>query len=150
MKCVEINTLLPRITPHLPGCNDTIAKIALADAARTFARESDIIIETRGFVQDEAPAYGRMPEFALDPNNFLPLHFIARKDDQKVKRVYVTYSLLPIGNLMPESVVNRYYEAIINQALFTLCAMPNKPWSAPDMVQIYLQKFQNSPQCIMD
>jgi hypothetical protein len=142
MKTVNVEILLPKILPMLPGCNDTIAKIALSDAARTFARETDIIVETRGFVDGEAPEYGRMPEFALDPENFLPHHFIARNVDKSTRRVYITYSLLPTGNLMPESVVNRYYEAITNQALFTLCAMPNKPWSAPDMVQIYLQKYQ--------
>jgi hypothetical protein len=144
MKTVNIDTLLPKIVPLLPGCNDAIAKIALMDAARTFARESDCIVETRGYPEDLAPGYGRMPEMSLDPDNFLPHHFIYRKEDHSIKRVYVTYSLLPIGNVMPESIVTRYYEAIVNLALAMLYQQPGKPWSNPNLYPYYQQKYQMS------
>lgn len=142
MTTISTDTLLPKIVPLVTGCNDDLAKIILADAARTFARESDIIIETRGYADYEAPDYGILPEFAIDPEHFVPLHFIAYKEDKPNKRVYVTYSLLPTADLIPESVSIRHYEAITSQALFQLYSMPGKPWSAPDMAQLYLQKYR--------
>jgi hypothetical protein len=142
MNLISVHTLLPRIVPLLNGCNDDLANIILSDAARTFARESDIVIETRGFADYEAPAYGRMPEFALEPDKFVPLHFIYRQEDRENKRVYVTYSMLPISEYMPESVVVRHYEAITSQALFQLFSMPNKPWSNPQMAEMNLTKYR--------
>lgn len=142
MKTISVSTLLPKIVPLIAGCNDDLANIILADAARTFARESDIVIETRGYPEAEAPEYGRMPEFALDPDSFVPLHFIARKEDKQTKRVYVTYSLLPTADLMPEAVIIRHYEAVTSQALFQLYSMPGKPWTSSDMANLYLQKYR--------
>lgn len=143
MKTVSVHTLLPKIVPLITGCNDDLAKIVLADAARTFARESDIVIETRGFFDYEnPPEYGRIPEFAVDKESFVPLHFITRTEDTVNKRVYVTYSMLPILDMMPEAVIVRHYEAITSQALFQLYSMPGKPWSSPDMAQLYLQKYR--------
>lgn len=142
MKLISVHTLLPKIVPLLNGCNDDLANIILADAARTFARESDIVIETRGFADYEAPAYGRMPEFALEPDKFVPLHFICRQEDRENKRVYVTYSMLPIAEFMPESVIVRHYEAITSQALFQLYNMPAKPWSNPQMAELNYNKYR--------
>lgn len=142
MTTSSVHTLLPKIVPLIAGCNDDLAKIILADAGRTFAREADIVIETRGFPETEAPEYGRMPEFAVDKDHFVPLHFIARNEDKVNKRVYLTYSLLPTADLMPESVIIRHYEAITSQALFQLYSMPGKPWTSADMAQLYLQKYR--------
>jgi hypothetical protein len=142
MKTVNVETLLAKIIPFVSGCNDTIAKIVLADAARTFARETDIITETQGYDIADAPEYGRIPEFAVDKENFLPLHFVARNEDKPNRKVYVTYSLLPTGNLMPEAVIDRFHEAITSKALFMLYSMPGKPWTAPDMAQLYFQKYR--------
>ena len=142
MKTSSVHTLLPKIVPLIAGCNDDLAEIILADAARTFARESDIVIETKGFPETEAPEYGRMPEFAVDKDHFVPLHFISRNEDKVNKLVYLTYSLLPTADLMPESVIIRHYEAITSQALFQLYSMPGKPWTSADMAQLYLQKYR--------
>lgn len=135
-------TLLPRIVPFLSGCDDNIAKITLQDAVRTFARESDIILETQSYVLDKAPAYGNIPELSEDPDNFMPLHFVSYHKDGKNKVAYITYSLLPKSGMIPEEIVNRHYEAICAYALFILYNMPGKPWTSADMAAFQLQKYR--------
>lgn len=142
MNTISAETLLPKIIPYIAGCNDDIAKLALCDAARTFARESDIILEVKSFPEENAPEYGVIPEFSSDPENFLPHHFISRNKNQQNNLIYVTYSLLPKKGLMPESVLDRHYEAIVAYALFILYNMPGKPWSSPDMAALQMQKYR--------
>jgi hypothetical protein len=139
----NVETLLNKVVPHVPGCNDTIAKLALCEAARTFARESDIVTETRTFSVDNAPELYKLPENSSLPEKFLPLHFISRKHNRTDNTtVDVTYSLLPIGNELPDDVVKRHYEAIVSCALFDLFNMPGKPWSNPQMANYHLQKYR--------
>jgi hypothetical protein len=135
-------TLLNKVVPHVPGCNDTIAKLALSEAARTFARESDIVTEKRSFSVENAPELYKLPENSSLPEKFLPLHFICRKENNTDKTIDVTYSLLPIGNELPDDVVKRHYEAIVSCALFDLFNMPGKPWSNPQMANYHLQKYR--------
>lgn len=142
MNLISTDTLLSKIVPFLSGCDDTIAKIALMDAARTFARESDIVIETVSYDTGLAPEYGRVPAVAVDYNNFIPHHFISQYNDNANDKVYVTYSLLPKSNMMPIDVLDRHYEAIVAYALFYLYNMPGKPWSSADMAAFQLQKYR--------
>lgn len=139
---ISTDTLLPKIVPFVTGCDDTVCKIALQDAARTFARESDMILETRSYDINYAPEYGRIPDAAEDPDNFIPLHFVSQYEDGKNNTVYVTYSLLPKGAMIPEAIINRHYEAIVAYALFFLYNMPGKPWSSADMAAFQLQKYR--------
>ncbi len=139
---ISTDTLLSKVVPFLSGCDDTIARIALQDAARTFARESDIIIETVSYEAPYAPDYGIIPEDSTDPDNFIPLHFVSQYKNNQNSIVYVTYSLLPKGSMIPESIINRHFEAIVAYALFFLYNMPGKPWSSADMAAFQLQKYR--------
>lgn len=139
---IDVKTLLPKIVPHVSGCNDELAKLTLIDAARTFARESDIVIETQVFQIENAPGEYALPENSSVPEKFLPLHFINRTVDNVAKTVSVTYSLLPIAEFMPKDVIDRHYEAVIEQAMFCLFNTPGKPWTSGDLATFHLQKYR--------
>lgn len=134
--------LLAKVVPLVNGCNDTIAKITIAESARTFARESDIILETQEFEDSSAPEEKTLPENALDSENFLPLHFVDYKKDTQNRKVFVTYSLLPKTKQFPKCIIDRHYEAIVSHALFTLFNMPGRPWTNGELASFYLQKYR--------
>lgn len=138
----NVRELLAKIVPHVSGCNDAMAELMLIEAARTFARESDIVIESQTFSKDEAPSEYSLPENSSLPEKFLPLHFISRFSNDNGKTITVTYSLLPVGEYMPDDIVKRHYEAIVAQALFQLFNTPGKPWTNPDLGAFYLQKYR--------
>ena len=139
---VNVRELLAKIVPHVSGCNDAMAELMLIEAARTFARESDIVIESQTFPKNEAPAEYSLPENSSLPEKFLPLHFISKTYSDNGNTVTVTYSLLPIDEYMPDNIVKRHYEAITAQALFQLFNTPGKPWTNPDLGNFYLQKYR--------
>lgn len=139
---IDVKTLLPKIIPHVSGCNDDLAELVLIDAARTFARECDIVIETQVFPLEDAPGEFELPETSSVPEKFLPLHFINRAVDNIAKTVSVTYSLLPIAEFMPKDVIDRHYEAVIEQAMFCLFNTPGKPWTNSDLATYHLQRYR--------
>lgn len=142
MDTVDIVKLIfPKILPSVSGCNDTIAAIAIKDAARTFAREADIVVETKIFNEEDAPEI--IPEKA-DADGFIPLHLIERSSDRKNHTVTIKYSLLPTGSLFPKKIADKYFEAIASLALFYLANTPGKPWTNGEFAMFNYNKYRIS------
>jgi len=140
-----VSSLLYKILPHCPGCHDDLARSALRDAGRTFARESDIITETVTVAKellDFNHAY--LPETAVD-ERLTPLHYLrARTNAADHDQVDVVYSCLPKpdADFLPDAVAEKYSEAVVAQALFRLLNMPGKPWSNPQLAQYHLADYR--------
>jgi len=142
---MQISSLLYKILPHCPGCHDDLARSALRDAGRTFARESDIITETVTVDKELLDFnFAYLPPTAVD-ERLAPLHFLKfRTNAEDSRKADVTYSCLPKPDVdfLPDAVAEKYSEAVVDQALFRLLNMPGKPWSNPQLAQYHLADYR--------
>ena len=159
MKIADV--LLPAVIPQLPGCDELLVKSELLKSARTFAKETESLIE----LQSETIT-GKISEIALDPDiagtvlrvysviddgqKIDPLDYevdpVAMKitfnqesgADGKVRLVKLYYAMMPkiATDDLPEDWLNRYGDGIAALALFSLMNHPNKPYSNPQAAQV--------------
>lgn len=159
MKIADV--LLPVVIPQLPGCDELLMKSELLKSARTFAKETESLIE----LQSETVT-GKMTEIELDPDidgTLLRVYSVIddgetvnpvdydvdpvamkitfkreRGADGKVRPVKLCYAMMPkiATDDLPEDWLNRYGDGIAALTLFSLMNHPNKPYSNPQVAQL--------------